>query len=167
MVFTDWLKNIFLGDFNKQIPPKTRKIEDIYTKEEIEGADLAIKGILKEYGDKVEKYLSSDKFKKSSQKYKNWWYLNTHHYLMGPLFNPDPTLPLHEVIEDTYTWVVNVCDDVRCDKFEHEVKAWLKKNPNEDEDDFYTGGDYWSRNANEYFLRIKAIVLHKLFGVPL
>ena len=48
------------------------------------------------------------------------------------------------------------------DEFEDEREAWIKENPDEDEDDFE-----YSQDAYLFKAELMEILLHKLYGVPL
>lgn len=67
-----------------------------------------------------------------------------------------------QIKEDTYYWIGDQCDDVMVDQYEDEREAWVKENPDEDEDDFE-----YSQDAYLFKEGLMEILLHKLYGVPL
>jgi hypothetical protein len=82
-------------------------------------------------------------------------------YLSSPEFEQTKKdKDYYQLKDDTFLWIGDESDTVMMDEYEDELEAWLKENPDEDENAFE-----YSQDAYEYKEELMDILLQKLYGV--
>ena len=96
---------------------------------------------------------TEEAYKRSNEKHNK--------YLSSPEFEQrKKDKDYYQLKEDTWDWIVDESDSVMVDEYEDEFEAWVKENPDEDE-------NYFEYSQDAYGIReeLMGILLQKLYGV--